>query len=101
MDHVMWTASKIGVTVGVKATFVTAGLLYAPFLISAYRGQTSWWEHGTCFAGTMFLFCLPRGPVPMLAASAISGGMGAVYGGLYYLMAKHWGYRFEDLHRCR
>ncbi|KAL7063967.1 hypothetical protein AAHC03_05475 [Spirometra sp. Aus1] len=98
MDHVIWKATKIGLSVGIKSYFVASGFLYAPLLVSAYRGQTSYWEHGLCFGCTLGLFCLPRGPVPMLVGSVIGTTLGFAYGGFYYWAAKHFKYTFEDMY---
>ncbi|KAL5110989.1 hypothetical protein TcWFU_009890 [Taenia crassiceps] len=101
LDHVMWNASKLAVGVGIKSYFLTAGFLYLPFLVSAYRGTTSFWEHGACFSITLALFCLPRGPVPALVGSVVGLGFGALYGGAYYLGARSCGYTFEELYARR
>ncbi|CDS42300.1 RPII140 upstream locus tag protein [Echinococcus multilocularis] len=100
-DHVMWTATKLAIGVGIKSCFLTAGFLYLPFLVSAYRGRTSFWEHGACFGATLAVFCLPRGPVPALVGSVVGLGFGALYGSVYYLVARTCGYTFEQLYERR
>ncbi|KAL5962417.1 hypothetical protein TSMEX_009871 [Taenia solium] len=72
-DHVMWNASKLAVGVGIKSSFLTAGI-------------------------TLALFCLPRGPVPALVGSVVGLCFGALYGGVYYLGARSCDYTFEQLY---
>uniref|UniRef100_A0A5K3FQW0 Transmembrane protein n=1 Tax=Mesocestoides corti TaxID=53468 RepID=A0A5K3FQW0_MESCO len=97
-DHVMWTSTKLAVGVGMKSFFITTGFLYLPFIVSAFRGKTSFWDHSACFGITLGLFCLPRGPVPILVGSLIGFTVGTIYGSVYFFGAKHFGYTFEDMY---
>ncbi|VDD83917.1 unnamed protein product [Mesocestoides corti] len=47
---------------------------------------------------TLGLFCLPRGPVPILVGSLIGFTVGTIYGSVYFFGAKHFGYTFEDMY---
>ncbi|KAM3175259.1 hypothetical protein ACTXT7_008879 [Hymenolepis weldensis] len=100
-DHSMFTASKLAVGVAIKSYFLTAGFLYAPLVVSAYRGKSTQWDHAISFSATLGLFCFSRGLIPCLVGSGVGLSVGLLYGYLYYLGARKWGYRYEDMQRRR
>ncbi|VDO02109.1 unnamed protein product [Rodentolepis nana] len=56
----MFVATKLAIGVAIKSYFLTAGFLYVPLVISAYRGKSTQWDHAISFGQFSELKCEKR-----------------------------------------